>query len=136
MASGDGISKSQRIRDYISSNPDDKNKDIADALSAYGVTYGDVSNVKNQLKKAGGRPIGKRGRKPAAATGGGRAKKAGKRGRRPAAAAARTQNTARSITGEGMPAIQAGMDLLKKAGSHQEAINVLDMIQTIKSSLD
>lgn len=134
MATEGGLSKSQRIREYISSNPDAKNKDIADALSDHGVTYGDVYNVRNQLKKAGGRPIGKRGRKPANAKTGGRGKKTSKKGR--PAAATRTQSVSRSITGEGMPAIQAGMDLLKKAGSHEEAINVLDMIQTIKSSLN
>lgn len=44
-------SKSKRIQDYLSSNPDARNREIVEALSAHSVTSADVSNAKSQLKK-------------------------------------------------------------------------------------
>ncbi len=45
------ISKTKRIQDYLGSNPEARNREIAEALSAHGVTAADVSNAKSQLKK-------------------------------------------------------------------------------------
>jgi thioredoxin-like negative regulator of GroEL len=50
----DVTSKVQRVRDYLKANPDVKNKDIAKALSEYGVTASDVANAKTRLKKEKG----------------------------------------------------------------------------------
>ena len=45
------ISKSKRVRDYLESNPQARNRDVVATLSEYGVTAADVSNAKAQLKK-------------------------------------------------------------------------------------
>lgn len=45
------ISKSKRIQDYIGSNPEARNREIVEALTAHSVTAADVSNAKSQLKK-------------------------------------------------------------------------------------
>jgi len=44
-------SKSQRIRDFLLSNPGIRNRDVVTALAQYGVTPADVSNAKTHLKK-------------------------------------------------------------------------------------
>lgn len=44
-------SKSQRIQEYLSANPQARNRDCVEALSEFGVTAADVSNAKAQLKK-------------------------------------------------------------------------------------
>jgi hypothetical protein len=53
-------SKAERIRDYLTENPEAKNKDVAEALSSYGVKAADVANAKSHLKKTG-QKLGKRG---------------------------------------------------------------------------
>ncbi len=45
------FSKSQRIRDFLLSNPGVRNRDVVSALSQFGVTPADVSNAKTHLKK-------------------------------------------------------------------------------------
>lgn len=45
------ISKTKRIQAYIGSNPEARNREIVEALSAHSVTAADVSNAKSQLKK-------------------------------------------------------------------------------------
>lgn len=44
-------SKSQRVQDYLRTNPQTRNRDVVKALEEYGVTAADVSNAKAQLKK-------------------------------------------------------------------------------------
>jgi len=44
-------SKSQRIQEYLSANPQARNRDCVAALKEFGVTAADVSNAKSQLKK-------------------------------------------------------------------------------------
>ena len=44
-------SKSQRIQDYIRANPQERNRDVVEALKEFGVTAADVSNAKAHMKK-------------------------------------------------------------------------------------
>jgi hypothetical protein len=46
------LSKAQRIRNYLESHPEVRNKDVVSALDKYGVKAADVANVKSQMKKA------------------------------------------------------------------------------------
>lgn len=46
------LSKAQRIRNYLDSHPEVRNKDVVSALEKYGVKAADVANVKSQMKKA------------------------------------------------------------------------------------
>jgi hypothetical protein len=46
------LSKAQRIRSYLESHPEVRNKDVVSALDKYGVKAADVANVKSQMKKA------------------------------------------------------------------------------------
>ncbi|MCE3014313.1 MAG: hypothetical protein ACK56W_08625 [Pirellula sp.] len=46
------LSKAQRIRNYLDTHPEVRNKDIVSALEKYGVKAADVANVKSQMKKA------------------------------------------------------------------------------------
>ena len=45
------ISKSKRIQDYLGVNPEARNREVVEALSAHRVTAADVSNAKSQMKK-------------------------------------------------------------------------------------
>ncbi|MBX3420386.1 MAG: hypothetical protein KF752_02405 [Pirellulaceae bacterium] len=45
------LSKSKRIQEYLRGHPDDRNRDVVNALSEFGVTAADVSNAKAQLKR-------------------------------------------------------------------------------------
>jgi len=62
------VNKSQAIRDYVSSNPGAKPKEIAVALAAQGVdvTPAFVSTLKSNAKRNAGK-VGRRGRPRAAA---------------------------------------------------------------------
>ena len=117
------VSKSQRIRDYMSSNPDKGNTEIVAALEQYGVKYADVANVKSLMKKQSSsnghkKSSGTRSVKAAAAK-----KKGGPR-------AARAQ--AGSVTGSGMPAIQAGVRFVDEAGGVDQAMEILSLIRTVR----
>lgn len=58
-----GLSKSQIVRKYLSENPDARNKEVAQALAASGVTAADVANVKAiDKKKLAGAPVKAAGR--------------------------------------------------------------------------
>ena len=46
------LSKAQRIRNYLDSHPEVRNKDVVSALEKYGVKAADVATVKSQMKKA------------------------------------------------------------------------------------
>lgn len=47
-------SKAQRIRSYLESHPDARNKDVVADLEKYSVTAADVANVKSNMKKSEG----------------------------------------------------------------------------------
>jgi hypothetical protein len=61
------LSKSQIVRQYLSENPDARNKEVAQALAASGVTAADVANVKaidkKKLASGTGKVAGKPGKK-------------------------------------------------------------------------
>ncbi len=65
-ARGSGVSKSQAIREYITANPDQGPKAVAEALNATGidVTAAFVSTVKSTDKRKSGKRRGRPGRKP------------------------------------------------------------------------
>lgn len=46
----DKLSKSKRVREYLTNNPGVRNRDVVAALSEFGVTAADVSNAKFFLK--------------------------------------------------------------------------------------
>ena len=120
-------SKSQRVRDYLQANPDAANLDVVAALQDYGVRYGDVTSVKNQMKKKAGK---------AGAKGNGRtkaAKKAAGAKRKSPGRPARAKSTATSTaTSGGMPAIQAGVRFVEEAGGIKQADEILSLIRTIR----
>jgi hypothetical protein len=110
-------SKAKRIREYIDSNPEARNKDVVEALSDFGVTAADVANVKSQQKRKEDKP-----RKNANAP-------------RPANTPAKPATT--SLTSNG-PTINwreldAGVAFVKAAGSIQRAQHLLIIIEQIKA---
>ncbi len=44
-------SKAKRIQDFLSTNPEARNREVVEALAAHSVTAADVSNAKSQLKR-------------------------------------------------------------------------------------
>lgn len=58
QADGDGVNKSQAIREYLVANPETKPIDVAKALSEKGVDVSPafVSQIKLKLKQGGGEP--------------------------------------------------------------------------------
>lgn len=69
QADGDGVNKSQAIREYLTANPDVKPIDVAKALSEKGIDVSPafVSQIKLKLKQGGGEPKRPGRRKKAAA---------------------------------------------------------------------
>ncbi len=69
QADGDGVNKSQAIREYLTANPDVKPIDVAKALSDKGIDVSPafVSQIKLKLKQGGGEPKRPGRRKKAAA---------------------------------------------------------------------
>lgn len=121
-------SKSQRVRDYLQANPDAANLDVVAALQDYGVRYGDVTSVKNQMKKKSNK-VGARGNgrtKAARKATGAKRKTAG---RPPAAKSTAAPAT---LTSGGMPAIQAGVRFVEEAGGIAQADEILSLIRTIR----
>ncbi len=136
--SGKGMSKSERIRRYLSDNPEARNKDVAEALAGHGVKPADVGNVKQQLKKKAeggmsGTGPSRRGRPPK--TGAGAAAKA--------MAAAKDSNDSPigSMSGGnssldvaiGLDVLDSGIEFVKKSGGVSEAMYALNVIKRIKS---
>ena len=114
------LSKSERIRRYLGRHPEARNRDVVDALDRYGVTAGDVSNVKRQLRN-------KAEESPAPA--------------RPAAAAASSPSPS-PVADESTPEVDAsirldvldaGIEFVRKAGGYNEAQYVLSVIRRIQS---
>ena len=121
MSEAKPVSKSARVREFLEQHPEARNRDIAEALSSFGVTAADVANVKTQLKrkqKKAGRMV-----KPNAKT-----KPAAEASSTPASAPASPQLDA-TIQ---IDLLEAGVDFIRKAGGINEAQHVLGMIRRIQ----
>lgn len=107
------LSKAQRIRNYLSANPEARNKDVVEALEAYSVTAADVANVKS---------ISKRNSEPS---------------ERPPKEAGRTRSESTAITSPGssitLPELEAGVAFVKASGSIMRAKHLLIIIEQIKA---
>ena len=113
--------KSQRVRDYLAANPSDGNTDVVAALAKYGVKYGDVTSVKNQLKKQAGTPGIKSGKRATKAA----ATKVIQNG---STGAAKTNSAA----GSGLPAVQTGVRFVDEAGGVDQAMEILTLIRAVR----
>lgn len=104
------VSKSQRVRDFLEDHPDAPAKEVIDALSEYGVTVADVSNVRSKLKQN---------------------KDKKKKSAGPAPSAPVSQKAAPA--GIGIKALEAGVSFVREAGSIQSARELLLVIEEIRS---
>jgi hypothetical protein len=137
-------SKSQRIRDYLSDHPQARNRDVVDALSAYGVRAADVANVKTiDKKKADSQPTtDAKSPKIKAPKGSKKQSGSGPRAAKPAKPAAARDNTkpvatpAASSKTNGelvMSDLEAGLAFIAQAGGIEKAHQVLELIARIRS---
>ncbi len=118
--SASGMNKSQRVREYLKKNPEARNKDVADALSDFGVTPADVGNAKSQLKKKASKK-----RTPSAP-------KSNQGAAKPMVAASATKEA--SLDAKiGLDVLDAGIEFVNKAGGLNEAQYALNVIRRIKS---
>jgi hypothetical protein len=118
------MSKSQRVRDYLEQFPEARNKDIAEALSKYGVRPADVANTKAQMKKREAKS--------------GKKKTASSKEKVAAVAAAVSQVKAPTTLPEIDASVQlhlleAGVEFVRKAGGINEAQHILGVIRRIRS---
>ncbi|MBM3965246.1 MAG: hypothetical protein FJ308_09305, partial [Planctomycetes bacterium] len=105
------LSKAQRIRAFMESNPEARNKDIVEALKQYKVTAADVANVKSISKRASGdAPTPRRSTRPRSE---------------------RSESTAISSPGASitLPELEAGVAFVKAAGSIMRAKHLLIIIE-------
>lgn len=113
-------SKARRIRDYVDSHPESRNKDVVEALESYGVTAADVANVKSQQKRKESK-VKKTSTTKAKAT----------------ATSSDDSSGTTALTNSG-PTINwreldAGVAFVKAAGSIQRAQHLLIIIEQIKA---
>jgi hypothetical protein len=111
------LSKAQRIRSFLESNPGVRNRDVVESLRQFKVTSADVANVKSLMKKSGRRPVA-----------------APKDAKRPPTA--RSESTAIATPGASitLPELEAGVAFVKAAGSLTRAKHVLIIIEQIKDN--
>ncbi|MEM9826030.1 MAG: hypothetical protein AAF958_05550 [Planctomycetota bacterium] len=110
------ISKSARVREYLAAHPHAQNKDVASALSGYGVRPADVANVKAILKRK--------------ADGGSSPAKKKKVAAKPAVTAADPPQLDATIQ---LDMLDAGVEFIKKAGGINEAQHLIRLISRIRS---
>ena len=112
------VSKSARVREFLEQHPEARNKDVAEALSGYGVRAADVANVKANLRK--------------------KAEKAGKASKPKAS----KQEAPKKEPAAADPVIdasiqldllEAGVEFVRRAGGLNEALHVLGVIRRIRS---
>lgn len=115
------LSKAQRIRLFMDSNPEARNRDVVEALQQFSITAADVANVKSIAKRQG-KSISqsvKRSETPAPSA----PKKAAPSGT--------------SLTSPGssisLPELEAGVAFVKTAGSIMRAKHLLIIIEQIKA---
>lgn len=122
-SSGAGASKSQRVRDYLRQHPEARNKDVADALAAFGVTAADVANVKSQQKRKEAKPP--------------RAKRRGRPEAQPASAPAAVEKTTSAAASSSMEDLslsdlEHAIAFVRQIGSIQQARKAVDLLEQIR----
>ena len=135
---GKDLSKSERIRRFLSDHPESRNKDVAEALASHGVKPADVGNVKQQLKKKAekgntGAGPSRRGRPPK--TGAGAAAKAiagAKESNETPIGSLSNGNNSLDVA-IGLDVLDSGIEFVKKSGGVSEAMYALNVIKRIKS---
>jgi hypothetical protein len=112
------LSKAQRIRLYMESNPQARNRDVVEALKGFNVTAADVANVKSIAKRQGG------------GTSSGTESIASASAKRPLSPSTTITSPGSSIT---LPELEAGVAFVKAAGSIMRAKHLLIIIEQIKA---
>lgn len=103
------LSKAQRIRNYLTANPEARNRDVVEALQQYSVTAADVANVKS-ISKRSGETTERSPRAKSESTG--------------------ISSPGSSIT---LPELESGVAFVKAAGSIMRAKHLLIIIEQIKA---
>ena len=115
------LSKAQRIRRFMESNPEARNRDVVEALQQFSITAADVANVKSIAKRQG-KSISE----------------SPKRSETPAPSAPKkSAASGTSLTSPGssisLPELEAGVAFVKTAGSIMRAKHLLIIIEQIKA---
>ena len=115
------LSKAQRIRLFMDSNPEARNRDVVEALQQFSITAADVANVKSIAKRQG-KSISQ----------------SAKRSETPAPSAPKKATpSGTSLTSPGssisLPELEAGVAFVKTAGSIMRAKHLLIIIEQIKA---
>ena len=113
------ISKSKRVRDYISAHPRTRNKDIVIALAEFGIKAADVSNAKSQMKRKKKRRATVAAPKAAAST---------KRIGRPKGSTNAAKEASLSVAD-----MKVALDYVQNVGGLGRAQEVLKVFEQIKS---
>ncbi len=138
------VSKSQRIRNFLTEHPDARNKDVVDALSDYGVKAADVANVKTIDRKKADSPSASDTKAPkikatkAPKKQSGSGPRAAKSAKPPA-----TREDSKPLTSPAVsvkPAaevvlsdLEAGLAFIEQTGGIEKAQQVLELIARIRS---
>lgn len=115
------LSKAQRIRRFMESNPEARNRDVVEALQQFSITAADVANVKSIAKRQG-KSISespKRSETPAPNA--------------PKKAAASGTSLTSPGSSISLPELEAGVAFVKTAGSIMRAKHLLIIIEQIKA---
>jgi hypothetical protein len=115
------LSKAQRIRRFMESNPEARNRDVVEALQQFSITAADVANVKSIAKRQG-KSISespKRSETPAPSV--------------PKKAAASGTSLTSPGSSISLPELEAGVAFVKTAGSIMRAKHLLIIIEQIKA---
>lgn len=127
QVAGETISKSERIRRFLSEHPEARNRDVVGALASFGVSAADVGNVKSQMKK---KASGQRRQRR-------KANEAAKAVASTPKVEAQTPEKNEALkdvnSGLGIDIIEAGVDFIRRAGGINEAQYVLNLIRQIRS---
>ncbi len=113
------LSKSKRVQEYLKENPETRNVDVVEALREYGVTAGDVSNVKTKMRKKS-----KKSRTSTSSAGAGKAAKAAK------------PSTVLPISLDAkieVDLLELAVEFVRKAGGMNEAQHILNLVRRIRS---
>jgi hypothetical protein len=111
-------SKAQRIREYLETNPEARNKDVVEALKQFKVTAADVANVKSLTKRTAG-------------------KRTSGTVRETKRTVERSESTGLAPVGASvsLPELEAGVAFIKASGSITRAKHVLIIIEQIRDNV-
>lgn len=130
---GSEKSKSQRVREFLTQHPEARNRDVVEALSSYGITANDVSNVKTQMRKKAEKQKSAKARgQGASAPRATPAHTTGERAPASAPAAAKSAATAPAVSEVAMGEIEAGLSFIESAGGIERARQIIDLIARIR----